>query len=722
MSKQDDDYIEGAKEAFELAVEAEDKNRQQFKADYAFTRSGDQWPTEAKEQRGKNRPALTFNRMPSFIRQVTNDIRLNRPSIKVHPVDSNADPEVAEILDGLIRNVEYTSNADAAYDWAADMAASGGWGFWRIDIDWTTDDSFEKDIFIRRVLNPLSVYGDPRSIETDSSDWNSAFVIDHIAHDEFELQYPDAEKVDWSSDSKESNHGDWITEDSVRVAEYWTREPVKTELLKFQLIDGSTISILKDQFEKDEALRFDLQDAQIIETRPTTTHKVHQCIINATEILEKSEWAGRYIPLVPVYGEEIIDFSQESERRFYNLTHHSHDAQRLYNYFRTTATELIALQPKAPFIGPTGSFETDSSRWNTANTENHATLEYDPVGGALPPQRQPFAGVPSGALQEALNAADEMKNILGIYDASLGARSNETSGIAITARQRQGDMSTFHFPDNVIRAIRHTGRILVDLIPKVYSEARMVRILGEDETAQNVQVNQQFQMQTPEGVTDKIYDLTAGRYDVTVKAGPNFSTKREEAATQMMELLRAFPAAAPYVGDILARNLDWPGADEIAKRLEAIAPQTGQEAGPSPEMVKAQQQMQIDQAKFQGQQQLEGAKLQMESEKIQADFALRQQEMQNQIIFQREKSAAELQSKMEIEIMKLEQQGQIEQAKIMREDMERGLREMRGDAEARVSDVGGQFAETLQAVVEGINTPKRVVRDDAGDIVGVEPV
>ena len=590
MADKNDKIVEEAKEAFDTALEAESTNRDLFEADYRFARIGDQWPKEALNMRGANRPALTFNRMPSFIRQVTNDIRLNRPAIKVHPVDDKADPEVAEILNGLVRNVEYTSNADAAYDWAADMAASGGWGYWRIDVDWTTDDSFDKDIFIRRVLNPLSVYGDPRSTETDSSDWDVAFVVDQMSHDEFEAQYPDAEKVEWDSDYRDSNK-DWITEDSLRIAEYWTRSPVKTDLLKFRLIDGTTINILKDQYEGDERMQFDLADAEIVETRPTVTHKVKQCILNAKEVLEETEWAGRYIPLVPVYGEEVIDYTENGERRFYNLTHHSHDAQRMYNYWRTTATELVALSPKAPWIGPVGTFETDSSRWNTANTENHATLEYDPVGGAPPPQRQPFAGIPGGALQEALNASDEMKALLGIYDASLGARSNETSGIAINARQREGDVSTFHFPDNVVRAIRHTGRILVDLIPKVYSEARMVRILGEDETAQNVQVNQPFQMQNEQGeITDKIYDLTTGRYDVTVKAGPSFTTKREESASQMIELLRAFPAAAPYVGDILARNLDWPGADEIAKRLEALLP--AQMKGDDPEKQQLIQQVQ----------------------------------------------------------------------------------------------------------------------------------
>lgn len=245
----------------------------------------------------------------------------------------------------------------------------------------------------------------------------------------------------------------------------------------------------------------------------------------------------------------------------------------MFNFWRTAATELVALAPKAPFIGEEGAFSVDPQKWATANTASHAFIEYKKGGN--PPQRQEFAGVPAGALQEALNASDDIKAITGVYDASLGARSNETSGRAIQVRQREGDVSTFHFIDNLTRAIRHTGKVIIDLIPKVYSTPRIVRILGEDGKPQTVKVNQEpdeNEAQENRDAAIRIHDLRVGRYDLAVTSGPSFTTKREEAATQMIELIRSYPDAAPIIGDLLAKNLDWPGADEIAKRLEKMLP------------------------------------------------------------------------------------------------------------------------------------------------------
>jgi hypothetical protein len=307
----------------------------------------------------------------------------------------------------------------------------------------------------------------------------------------------------------------------------------------------------------------------------------------------------------------------EGKRHFLSLIRFAKDAQQMHNFWRTASTELVALAPKAPWVGPTGSFDTDAAKWGTANTETHAYLEYDPVEGQPPPQRQAFAGVPAGALQEALNASDDMKAIMGLYDAALGARSNETSGKAIMARQREGDVSTFHFIDNMTRAIRQVGRICGDLIPKIYPEERVIRVIGEDGTNDMVQINKPFQDQDGK---EKIYDLKAGKYDLVVKSGPSFTTRREEAATQMMELIRAFPQAAPLVGDLVAKNLDWPGAEEIAKRLRAMLPPNLQEEGGE---IPAQMQ-QMGQAIQQLQQ--ENQQLNQEKNNKQAELAIKQQE------------------------------------------------------------------------------------------------
>ena len=581
-SEDKDDLLAEGRKAFARCKDAEQDNRLEALDDIRFSRLDEQWPDAIVQQRQmENRPCLTINKLPAFIRQVVNDARQNKPSIKVHPVDSGADPKTADVINGLIRNIEYTSNADIAYDTAVEASVAGGFGYWRVGMDYAFDDSFEMDLTIERVANQFAVYGDPDSMCADSSDWNLAFVVEPMPKAQFKRKYKgkknkdgDEVCVDFDSDAW-SNADSWIDDDNVMIAEWWTREEVERELVK--LSNGQVYSRQELDEDPDMSMLIEAGILQEVSTRMGRSHKVTQVIMSGADILEENEWPGRFIPIIPVYGDEIV---VEGKRYFRSLIHNAKDAQRMFNYWRTTSTELVALAPRVPWIGRKGTFDSDVARWNTANTTSHSYLEYD--GEA--PIRQPLdVGPAAGALQEALNASDDMKAIIGIYDASLGARSNETSGKAIMARQREGDVATFHFIDNLARAIRHTGRILIDLIPKVYDKERIVRIMGEDGTPKSVRVNsdQPQPVIGPDGkeevdddgqVIAAIHSLTSGKYDLTVTSGPSFTTRREEAAMQMTEFIRAFPAAAPVIGDLLAKNLDWPGADEIAKRLESINP------------------------------------------------------------------------------------------------------------------------------------------------------
>lgn len=599
LSDEDDELLSGGRKAYESCHDAEKENRITALEDIKFSRLGEQWPINIIQQREKaNRPCLTINKMPAFIRQVVNDARQNKPSIKVHPVDSGADVKTADVMNGLIRNIEYTSNADVAYDTAIESSVAGGFGYWRVGMDYACDDSFEMDLSIQRISNQFSVYGDPNSTAADSSDWDVAFVVDRIPKKEFKRKYKgkknvndEAVTVDFDTDAY-SNTEMWFNDDGVLIAEWWKREEVEGEIVK--LSNGHTYTVR--QLEEDEDLQLGLQMGMLQEVgrRPSKTYKVTQTIMTGADVLEVNEWPGRYIPIIPVYGDEIV---VEGKRYFRSLIHNAKDAQRMFNYWRTTSTELVALAPRVPFIGRKGTFDSDAGRWATANTESHAYLEYD---GEAPTRLPLDSGPAGGALQEALNASDDMKAVVGIYDASLGARSNETSGKAIMARQREGDVSTFHFIDNLARAIRHTGRILIDLIPKVYTGERIIRVIGEDGTQKGVTINSQEPKPQvgPDGKPEvddmgkaimAIHDITAGKYDLTVTSGPSFTTRREEAAMQMTEFVRAFPAAAPIIGDLLAKNLDWPGADEIARRLEKMNPASQQLP---PEIQQQLQQMQ----------------------------------------------------------------------------------------------------------------------------------
>jgi hypothetical protein len=638
-----DDLVHEARKEFARIEEAEHDNRKTYLDDYRFARLGEQWPTEiVNQRRQEGRPVLTINKQPAFIRQVVNDARQNKPSINVLPVDSGADPETAEIYNGLIRNIETSSHADVAYDTAMDCAVTGGFGFWRVVLDYAYDDTFDLDIKIKRVTNPLSIYGDPNSTEAGSLDWDVAFVVDKKSKAQFEAEWGDKSHVDWDDGAWSGASDTWKTENTVLVAEWWTREKIDKPIV---LLSNGTI-IAKDEFEKRLkedplfAVAFQNNIISVSRERTTKSCKVTQRIMTGAEVLSEREWPGRYIPIVPVYGDE---FDVEGKRYFRSLIHDAKDAQRMFNYWRTTSTELVALSPRVPYIGRKGAFDHDSVRWSNANTQSHSYLEYE---GPEAPQRQPLdTGVAAGALQEALNASDDMKSVIGLYDASLGARSNETSGKAIMARQREGDVSTFHFQDNMTRAIRNSGVILLDLIPSVYSGERIIRVLGEDGTEDTVPLGQPTPLkrkgkpvlgENGEQLT-KVYDLAAGKYDLAVKAGPSFTTRREEAAYSMTEALRAFPDAASVIVPELAKNLDWPGADDIAEKLE--------------NMGKPQIPPELEQAIEEGKQKI--VQLEEENQKLQMSQAA---------------DMAKVERDKEIALIKIAAEEQVDMAKIASEE------------------------------------------------------
>ena len=656
-----DDLLAQGKKAFELCDEHESDNRQAYKDDILFVRAREQWPERIREQREKEgRPCLTIDKLGPVIRQVVNDSRQNKPSIKVHPVDSEGDPETAEVINGLIRNIEYTSNADVSYDTAVECAVGGGFGYIRVGLDYAYDDSFDLDIKIDRVPNPLSVYPDPHSTAADSSDWNVAFVVDKMTREAFKAEYPNATVTDWDSDAW-NDAGDWLDSDGVLVAEWWTRELYEKTIVK--TTDGKVYD--EKSLTEDEDLAFGLEAGLIqIATdkngqpirRVTKCYRVIQRIMTGAEILSEREWPGKYIPIIPVYGDE---FWIDGKRYLRSLINGAKDAQQMLNFWRTSGTELVALAPRVPYIGEEGSFDVDQERWQTANTESHAYLEY--AKGKPKPERQPLdSGVAAGSMQEALNASDDIKSITGIYDASLGARSNETSGRAIMARQREGDVSTFHFIDNLARAIRHTGRVIIDLIPQIYNAPRIVRVIGEDGSQKPVKVNQptpKMNDETGEPEVDEqgqaivaMHDLSVGKYDLTVSTGPNYTTMRQETAEQMMMLIQAYPAAAPLIGDVLVKSLDWQGADEIAERLKKMLPAqvTGAPAIP-PEVQKAIEEGQAIIAKQAEEINQLKAGQEAEMAKVQADTEAKMAALQSD----QEIAAAEISSKEAIAMMEI---------------------------------------------------------------------
>lgn len=579
----DDEILLLAKKRFHLAVEAESASRREEIDDKRFM-VGEQWPIDIKTTRlADERPCLTINRIPQFVRQITNDQRQNRPSIKINPVDEGADVDTAKVIQGIVRHIEYSSNADIAYDTAFESAVKGGLGYFRILTEYSDPMSFQQEIRIKQIKDRFSAYLDPFYQEPDGSDSQWGFVFDDMSKDEYTAEYPDSKASgmsDWESVG--DSDPDWFKKDGLRVSEYYCIELKKVKIVK--LTNGIVI-------EKDLLPETLETGVKVISERETLIPQVKWYKINGVEILDRADIPGRYIPIIPVVGEEEI---LEGRKIVSGIIRNAKDPQRMYNYWASSETEMIALAPKAPFIGMEGQFEGYEADWKTANTKNHAFLQYrgKSLNGIMapPPQRTPFQPDVLAITQARAQSAEDLKATTGIYDASLGARSNEQSGLAIQRRNSQSQTSNFHFIDNLSRSIKHAGRIIINWIPEIYDEKSTVRIVGEDGTIDMVKINQTFK----EGGEEKSHFMDRGTYDCTVDTGPSFQTKRQEAVSGMLDLTKIAPQLMGMAGDLMVRNMDWPFAREIADRIKKTLPpgiaEDDKNGPPVPPQVQAQMQ------------------------------------------------------------------------------------------------------------------------------------
>jgi len=564
-----------------------------------------QWPADVLSTRGSvqgqtinARPCLTINKLPQHVRQVTNEQRQNRPSGKVIPADDNADVEVAEIFNGVMRHIEYMSDADVAYDTACDNQVTYGEGYIRLITEYCNEDSFDQDIRIMRVRNSFSVYMDPTIQDPCGADAEWCFVTEDILKSEYERMFPDASPISTLMSQGVGNESmaQWLAEDTIRIAEYFYKDYEKATLHLYP--DNQTAFKGTPQDSNLQAMF-----GKPIRTREVDRQKVMWMKTNGFDILDEREWSGKWIPVVRVVGNEW-----EVEGRMYisGLVRNAKDAQRMYNYWTSQEAEMLALAPKAPFIGYGGQFEGYEQQWKTANTTNWPYLEVNPdvtdgAGGVLPlPQRAQPPLPQTGLIQAKMGAGEDIKATTGQYDASLGQQGNERSAKAIVAREKQGDVGTYHYVDNLARAIRHITRQVVDMIPKIYDTQRIARIIGVDGDVSMVKFNptqpepvKEVRDMETGGLIEKIYNPGVGTYDVMVTTGPGYMTKRQEALDAMSQILQSNPQLWSVAGDLFIKNMDWPGAQEMAERFKKILdPKVLSEGDQSPEMMAAQQQMQ----------------------------------------------------------------------------------------------------------------------------------
>ncbi len=557
------DIIKEAQERLEAAWVQDRENRDDAFLDLKFL-AGDQWPSAVRLQReAQNRPCLTINRLPQFVNQVANGVRQNPPSIKAIPAGGEATQELAEIYNGLFRQIQYRSNATHVFATATYYAVACGIGHFRIVTDYVDGNGFDQEILIKRIQHPLSVFWDPSAVEPSRSDAAYCLVSELIGRKDFEKRFPGAAMTDFDtpSDLSAENGLFWANRDAVRVCEYWVKRPHYRTIARLK--GGETIDIT----EVDAS---ELQKLPVIAERKVRSHKIEHYLLSGEEVLEgPNEWAGRYIPIFPVVGSEV---ALETKVIRSGLVRSARDPQQLYNFWRSAAAEAIALAPRAPFLVTPSMIAKFKGQWDTQNTVSRPYLLYevDPDAPGGRPMREPPPDIPQALVQESAISSDEIKATTGIYDASLGARSNEISGVAIRARESQGGNSALHYQDNLLATLHHLGCALADLVPKIYDSERTLRILREDDTHMPVSIN--VPVMGVDGKPMLLNDLSQGAYDVRVKIGPAYATRRAEAADSMLQFIQAVPQAASVAGDLVAQNMDWPGAEEIAARLKRLLP------------------------------------------------------------------------------------------------------------------------------------------------------
>lgn len=544
------DILREALERFQAGIDGDYDNRERDDDDRRFYRGGtNQWDAEALELRNK-RPRVTINRLPQFVKQVSGEMRQNRPAIRVLPVDDRTDPKLAEVYSAIIRHIESLSDAHRVYSKAGEQAAIGGQGWFRVLTDWMDDKSFNQEIKIKSIKNPLSVVTDPDAEELTRCDMQWAFVSQLVSTEKFRKDYPKANNAGWPDDDI---YTEWHRGEFVRIAEYWTREPYQRDL--YMMSDGST------RYGDEQVDPMLMAPLSVIAKRRVTAYRVKCRTMTALEVLDEKDWAGSFIPLIRVCGEEV-EAGDDVFR--HGLIYHARDSQKSYNFARSAMLEHTASQPKAPYLATAAMVKNHKKQWENLNVANDPVLLFDAdpaVAGGRPTREAPPT-MPTAWYQEAQIADNDMKAATGIYDASLGARGNETSGVAINARDRQGETATYVYIDNLTAAIHQCGRILIDLIPHIYTGERVIRIMGEDDAIENYAA---INTRLPDGTV--FNDISVGQFDLVVDTGPAFSTKRQEAQLFLQELMRASPQLAQAMPDWLVKISDMPYSQKIVDRL-----------------------------------------------------------------------------------------------------------------------------------------------------------
>lgn len=599
-------FLQDMREKFDRAVDADEHNRTAAEEDIRFT-YGEQWDdTVRKSRESRRKPVLTINRLPAYVAQITNNRLLNETEIKVLP-EKDGTKEVAELRQGLIKNIFKNSLADFARDEASKYQVICGIGGFTMTADYESDDVFDQHLRLNPVANPLAIVIDEMSVLPDGGDAAYAFVSDNIPRKVFKSRYPWASESDF--DDLNTRAGDsWFGQDAIRIVSYWRMVEDGTKTLVL-LTTGETQE-LAEGVDVDAAIAL-LTEKGLMAMRADGTPYVREVpkrfselyICSGANILE-----GPYrmnTSSLPVYRVAGWELRQGDIVHRWGLTRFLKDPQRLHNYQRSLLAEQMVAAPRNKWVATQDSVSGREKEWRNAHMSDDPLLIYNAEGGR--PERIPTPQVDQALLTEAAMTTQDIKDVSNIHEAALGMKSNEVSAKAINARQQMTDLAAYIYQDRLRLAEERCAKNINEVLGDYYDTTRVVTILGPDNKAVQKVINDP---------SDPMTDVTAGKYAVTVTVGPSSITKRAQAAEAMMAFVNAVPESAALVMDLVAKYQDWPGATEFARRFEAALPpgiKAAEDMTPEQQQQMMEQQQEAMLAK-----QVELAKAQAEIENLQA--------------------------------------------------------------------------------------------------------
>lgn len=577
------DAIVEAQRLYQDALDATTRQREQIAEDLRFSDPSepDQWDHKIKSQRendpGGARPCLVFDQTGQYVANVAGQVEQAPPAIHAIPVGNGADRKVAEQLDGFFRHIEHTSRAKQHYTRALTSAARTGVGYLIVRPDYVNRALNWQEPRISSEGDPLRVVLDPWSVEIDGSDADYGFLLTPYSHKAFERKFGKAEKVSFADEEKKQSVDD---RESILVAESWrTDERTQNMIVCNDAMTGEEMALEEADYwqrmkDQPQSLVVAVDEYGQPRTYKDKCKVVKWGLMSGVAALEdEREYPASGIGIVPVYG--YVGWSN-GRMHYCGVPRRAMNAQRSYNYHMSEMHVFMGQAPKSPWIVPVRSVAGLEALWDRASVDSRAYLPYhdvDETGAAIAaPQRNQSSTNLQNHIAGAEQALHDIQASLGMYQASLGAPSNESSGVAIEARKQQGEAATAHFPSHLAAALGQVGKLCMEMIPRLIDTKRQLRILGIDETPGTVTIDPEqsdAMQETPQGLS---INPNVGQYDVRVVVGASFSTQRAQAQTAYTEMMRANPALTPALAPLWAQTLDVPHADKLAQVLTAMAP------------------------------------------------------------------------------------------------------------------------------------------------------